>query len=245
MSGIAAFFARESVPDFESIIEPMINAYLDFSINQHIDAVVVDRSDRKQGELPIVHDFDGTYKEIEEDDAKFNSLKTFYKDYMKIGNLMFFSVGHSCVRWDKDKRLVLANNSSNKRTFYKRLDTSEYLSKLYIDNQRDMKRTLEDCDQCDINLLACDIQKENLMSANDGHAGIQMCHAYIKGIGFMLHQNMVCLRNIIHHFTDCSQDAVNLWETWYGHPLEGEVIRETDLESGSMRKIKFNPKFSY
>lgn len=238
MNGIAAFFARESVPGFKQILEPMCNAYLDYSNSRHIDATII-----KPNREVIEWDEDHNLMTSVEDNY-WESFNTFYSENMKVGDLIIFGIG-TCVHFDKDNQIIITNNSSNYRTFKDRQSVIEYLNNLYIKNQRDMKRTLEECDQCDINLLACDIKKMNLMSANDGHAGIQMCHAYIKGIGFMLHQNMVCLRNIIHDFTDCSQDAVNLWETWYGHPLEGEVIRETDLESGAMRKIKFNPKWSY
>ena len=242
MNGIAAFFARESVPDFKQILQPMCNAYLDYSNKRHIDATII-----KPNREVIEWDQDHDLMNMVHDDY-WENFDLFYSDNMKVGDLIIFAVGTqigSGVQYDSQNQIVFTNNSSNIRTFEKHDPVTDYLMNLYIENQRDMKRTLEKCDQCDINLLACDLKKMNLMSAHDGHAGIQMCHAYIKGIGFMLHQNMVCLRNIIHHFTDCSQDAVNLWETWYGHPLEPEVIRETDLESGSMRKIKFNPKWSY
>lgn len=240
MTGIGAFFARESVPDFESIMKPMLNAYLDYNNRRHVEATII-RPNTKE-----VIEWDCDHNILDEIDHNnyWKDFETFYSDNMSIGDLLIFGIGCSVI-YNKDNNFVLANNSSNIRTFKNADSVTDYLCNLYIAKNRDMKRTLESCDQCDINLLACDVNKMNLMSANDGHAGIQMCHAYIKGIGFFLHQNMVCLRNIIHHFTDCSQDAVNLWETWYGHPLEGEVIRETDLESGSMRKIKFNPKWSY
>lgn len=250
MCGIGAFFARESVPDFKSIMKPMCNAYLDYNNRRHIDSIIIRpvRPDDigNKNIKPSIIEWDCDHNiQTEIEGNYWESFEMFFSDNMKVGDLLIFGIGTE-VRYFKDEQIVIANNSSNVRTFKDpKVNTLEYLVELYKKNQRDMKRTLEACDQCDINLLASDIKKMNLMSANDGHAGIQMCHAYIKGIGFMLHQNMVCLRNIIHDFTDCSQDAVNLWETWYGHPLEGEVIRETDLESGSMRKIKFNPKWSY
>lgn len=241
MNGIGAFFARESVPAYKDLMRYMINAYMDDKRKHHLDAIIV----KKDNSDPVyIFDVDGDcYHDIETN--YFEVFEKFYNDNMKIGDLIIFSFDGRIV-YDETEKFILANNSSNVSCFndWKKF-ADNYLYKLYIKNQRDMKRTLEDCDQCDINLIACDLKKMNLMSANDGHCGIQMCHAYIKGIGFMLHQNMVCLRNIIHSFTDCSQDAVNLWETWYGHPLEQEVIRETDLESGAMRKIKFNPKWSY
>lgn len=236
MAGIAAYFARESVPSYTDIMRSMINAYLTYRMTQNVNAVVV-----KKDSTVIEWNYD--YKELDRID--FDSVfKEFYNN-VDVGDLIIIGVNKE-IKYDSENKFIIANDSSNCRTFNKNNESAiEYLSKLYIDCKRDMKRTLEECDQCDINLIACDVKKMNLMTANDGHCGLQMCHAYIKGVGFMLHENMVCLRNIIHDFTDCSQDAVNLWETWYGHPLEAEVIRETDLESGSMRKIKFNPKWSY
>lgn len=237
MAGIAAYFARESVPSYTDIMRPMINAYLTYKMTQNINAVVI-----KKDSNIIEWDYD--YKELDRGDFD-SAFKEFYNNNVDVGDLIIIGVGKE-IKYDSENKFIISNDSSNCRTFNKNNESAiEYLSKLYIDCKRDMKRTLEECDQCDINLIACDIKKMNLMTANDGHCGLQMCHAYIKGVGFMLHENMVCLRNIIHDFTDCSQDAVNLWETWYGHPLEAEVIRETDLESGAMRKIKFNPKWSY
>lgn len=237
MAGIAAYFARECVPCYTDIIRPMINAYLTYKMTQNVNAVII-----KKDSNVIEWDYD--YKELARDD--FDSVfKEFYNNKVDVGDLIIIGVGKE-IKYDSENKFIITNDSSNCRTFNEKNESAiEYLSKLYIDCKRDMKRTLEECDQCDINLIACDVKKMNLMTANDGHCGLQMCHAYVKGVGFMLHENMVCLRNIIHDFTDCSQDAVNLWETWYGHPLEAEVIRETDLESGAMRKIKFNPKWSY
>lgn len=237
MAGIAAFFARESVPDYKFIMEPMLNSYLSFQDKHVIDAVII----KPNGE---VVEWDYTIINGNVDELNDN-FQLFYYENIRIHDLIIFSVDIN-LNYDKENRFILTNDSSNVRTFTKRsYSCDKYLMDLYVEQQRDMKRSLESCEQCDINLIACDLNKMNLMTANDGHQGLQMCHAYVKGVGFMLHENMVCLRNIIHKFTDCSQDAVNLWETWYGHPLESEVIRETDLESGSMRKIKFNPKWSY
>jgi len=237
MNGIGAFFARESVPGFNQILKPMCNAYVSTKEEQFINAVIIKKDKKDNNVIEWDYEFNG------KGEIDYSSFENFYSDNMKLGDLIIFGVNVE-VLYDSDNKFVITNDSSNVRTFKTSEMSLSYLQLLYS-RYRDMKRTLEDCQECDINLLACDVKKGTLMSANDGHAGIQMCHSYIKGIGFMLHENMVCLRNIIHDFTDCSQDAVNLWETWYGHPLEQEVIRETDLESGAMRKIKFNPKWSY
>ena len=240
MAGIAAYFARESVPQFEKILKPMIDCYITDSLCS-FDGVIIN-----PGEEPQLYDCqDINAMGVD----RYQEIKNFYSDKMKKGSLIMFGIDHT-ICWSGDLEcndyVCVLNHSSNKYTIGNQILTAQHLAATYYDKfKKDIKTTLEDTVQTDINMIAYDSAKNFLMSANDGHQGIQMCHAYVKGYGFMLHENMVCLRNIIHDFTDCSQDACNMWESWYGHPLEPEVVRESDLSSGNMRKIKFNPKFSY
>ena len=244
MAGIAAFFARESVPDFNVIIRPMIDSYIT-GPKHDVDCVMYNTN------TGHYHAWDQNEVESFGED-RYKEFRTIYQDTFRPESVLLFGIDLKVqqVSFDgtNDKihsdSIFMLNHSSNKFTIGSQEETAYYLANVYRQH-RDMKRTLECQIETDINILALDTKKKFIYSANDGHQGLQMCHAYIKGIGFMLHENMVCLRNIIHDVTACSEDAVNLWETWYGHPLESEVIRETDLISGNMRKIKFNPKYSY
>lgn len=241
MAGIAAFFARESVPEFEKIMKPMIDAYITHT-SCDFDGVIINP------DKDSVNTYD-CQKVQSMGDNRYEEIKNFYDDNMKRGSLLLFGIDHElcwCGDIECNDYVVVLNHSSNKFAIGNQLITAQHIANNYYDKfQKNMKKTLEDTVETDINILAYDSAKKFLMSANDGHQGLQMCHAYVKGYGFMLHENMVCLRNIIHEFTACSEDACNMWETWYGHPLESEVIRESDLISGNMRKIKFNPKYSY
>jgi len=241
MAGIAAFFARESVPDFKDILKPMIDAYITRGVC-NFEGVIINPEDNN----PETYDCQDINAM---GDKRYEPIADFYDDKMKKGSLLLFGIDQGiCFSGDLEclDYVIFLNHSSNKYTIGEQKITAQSLADNYYDKyKKNIKKTLESTINTDINILAYDSAKKFLMSANDGHQGLQMCHAYVKGYGFMLHENMVCLRNIIHGFTACSEDACNMWETWYGHPLEPEVVRESDLISGNMRKIKFNPRYSY
>lgn len=242
MAGIAAFFARESIPDFDVIMKPMIDSYITHD-TCNFDAMIVDPENPENVQSYDCQDIRSICKN------RYEEIRNFYDDKMEVGSLLMFGIDTE-IAYDGDCEcgdfVAVLNHSSNKYAIGDQILTAQYIAKNYNRKfHKNMKKTLEDNCETDINMLAFDSAKKFLMSANDGHQGLQMCHAYVKGYGFMLHENMVCLRNIIHTITACSEDACNMWETWYGHPLESEVIRESDLISGNMRKIKFNPKYSY
>ena len=69
-----------------------------------------------------------------------------------------------------------------------------------------------------------------------------LAHAYVKGLGFFLHSDVDCLRELIYDYTGCNRDGEFVWESWYGHYLS-PGIREIDLQSGFMRKVKYSPRF--
>lgn len=69
-----------------------------------------------------------------------------------------------------------------------------------------------------------------------------LAHSYLKGLGFFLHSDVECIRDVIYKYTGCNRDGEFLWESWYGHLLS-PGIREIDLQSGFMRKIKYSPRY--
>lgn len=70
-----------------------------------------------------------------------------------------------------------------------------------------------------------------------------LAHMYLRGYGYFLHSDNVCLSGVLEEFTGCIRDGVNVWESWYHHDLDGFSIVEVDLDSGFQFVQKYRPRF--
>lgn len=57
----------------------------------------------------------------------------------------------------------------------------------------------------------------------------------MRGLGFFINSHMEPIRRVIEEVCHTARDGMNLWENWYGHPLDSQHYREIDLDSGFMR----------
>lgn len=130
-------------------------------------------------------------------------------------------------------------SSSNGAYKFKTDIDSESIIASYIKHGRNMKNAMEYLSGGFATLLY-DESKDSLIVANDH---MQIAHAYIRGLGFLLHSDNDVLGKIIYDQLGASRDGMFIWENFYHHYLDGGAIREIDLQSGFMRKTKYTPRY--
>ena len=118
---------------------------------------------------------------------------------------------------------------------------SEAILVSYLKHNRNIKEALEYLSG-GMACLFIDKSKNILYTWNDH---LPLSHSYIRGdLGcYFLHSSDECLREIVKKTCHATQDGVNIWEQWYGHPLNGPRIKCIDLDSGFVSTIKYSPRY--
>lgn len=203
------YFARESVSG-KRILEPFLKDF------DEIHYVLIRRSgDRNNISGSCFEDRESFYNLI--------------KKHMEVGDILLVAEDDSMI-FKKDHIICASmeiSNDENKfsQEFFNIYKVSKYSPESTFDFM--LSDGFTDA------LIAYDKKKDCLYVYNRDDNII--AHAYIRGIGFFVHTEMKPLRDAIQVVCHVARDGMNLWENWYGHPLEGRTYREIDLDSGFMR----------
>lgn len=263
MCGISAFFARESIPDF-SVIDKLFSDMQ----KRGSDGFGCTWIRNINGKRTI----DLTYRNVKNysDPECKKKIKDEIYPQLKIGDILI-GIQRASPETEsatdvnriektlqpvvnKNHGLVIVHNGAVSRRIDDELrswsiKTREYKFKTDIDSeailcsivkyQRNLKNAFEYLSG-GFAVIGFDEQKDSLFVANDH---MQIAHGYIRGIGFFLHSDCDTIGKIIQDVTGMNRDGVFIWESHYHHFLDGHAIREIDLQSGFMKKIKYNPRY--
>lgn len=214
MKKIAVHFARESVPS-RKILEPFLESF------SEIHYVIIKRGDNKhKGNIS------GSY--VPNPNGKELLYKTI-TSHMDIGDILLVSEELKMI-YNNDMLIYASNECGDKSNKF----TSEF-NNIYAATKKSPDLTFDFMlsDGFTESLIAYDQNKDCLYVYNKHDNSI--AHAYVRGFGFFVHTDMQPLRDTIQAVCHVARDGMNLWENWYGHPLEGKTYREIDLDSGFMR----------
>ena len=258
MCGLAGFFARESVPTYT-----VLDSLFSWSEKRGVDGFGLYINNR-DGTDPTVIRRTGRYSDPENKELvqrivsktlKIGSLvlaisraqpetEPATKDASRIQPIMGTFKGSRCVVlhngavsnkiYNELKGWVLENNYS----YTSNIDSEAILVSYYKYN-KNIKDTMEFLSG-GFAAIMYDEKKDMLYVINDFKP---IAHGYVRGLGFFLASDNDCLSEIIYNYTGMNRDGVFLWESHYHHYLSGNAIREIDLQSGFMRKIKYSPRY--
>lgn len=116
---------------------------------------------------------------------------------------------------------------------------SEAIINAYIENGKDMKKTMESLIG-GFSFILYDSHQERLYIVNDFKP---LAIGYWKGHGLIIHSSLDALEEINEVITGTNRTGINTWEDFYFHWHEGYTIREIDLDSGMQRIYNFTPNF--
>ena len=100
--------------------------------------------------------------------------------------------------------------------FHTNID-SEAILAAYVLKQRNMKDAMELLSG-GFAAIMYDERKDMMYTIVDFKP---LAHAYIKGLGFLLHSDVGCLREIIYNYTGCNRDG-----EFYGNPGTGTIYHQ-------------------
>lgn len=218
---IALFYARESVPNLK-----ILNEYFKDFENcwpaYNIELVVINRT-FVNNQVKIVN---RRHVDVE----SYLDLLRFISDNLKIGGIAIMSVMN-------DRRIKsIEYGDDSAEVSVCRNENNEVFREIYEDNKKDALNSFLDClTYMDI-VIYYDSLKDCLYEWH--RKDDQMSHGYIRGLGFFINSNMEPIRRVIQEVCHTSRDGMNLWENWYGHPLDSKHYREIDLDSGFMRIVE-------
>jgi asparagine synthetase B (glutamine-hydrolysing) len=264
MCGIAAFFARESIPDF-SVLDKLFR-WTEKRGQDGCGFAWIRNTKNKKREIHLVGKDPGLYSQ---DNLVKKTIESVVYPNMVIGDVLIF-ISRAAPETetetdvnrieqtlqpiiDKENGLVVVHNGAVSNSILQSLKNvadgipykfktdidSEAIIASYLVHQRNAKSCFEYLSG-GFAVIMYDEKKDMLYVVNDFKP---IAHAYVKGVGFFLHSDNDCLGEIIHDMTGCSRDGVFLWESWYHHYLEGGSVKEIDLQSGYMRKTKYSPRY--
>lgn len=251
MCGIATFFARESIPSFDVIdillkdtelrgtdgfgivlIQRKLKSYKTFyttkRYSDEIDTVKELYSKMNIGDVLIA--LSRATPETEEPSSSTNMQPIVNGDCVVAHN---GDITHQIY-----KELVNYFKESNEFEFITKID-SESIIASYIKHKRNMKDAIEYI----AGGIACvlyDFKKDRLYTILDFKP---IAHSYIRGIGYFLSSNNNTLEKILSITSNIKRDAMNVWEDWYHHYLDGHHIYEVDLDSGMTRIENYTPRY--
>lgn len=155
---------------------------------------------------------------------------------------------HDTMQPIVENGIALIHNGAVSRRVYNELkDSYEYKTKIdseaiiaaYIKFKRDPVKAFEYLSG-GFATIFYDSVKDMLYVVNDH---MPIAHGYLKGVGFFLHSDVDVIRSIIFDMTGCRKDGVCVWEMYYAHYLDGGAVRQIDLDSGFMCKMKYTPRY--
>lgn len=268
MCGITAFFCRESVPDYNLILDPLFRA----TENRGHDGFGVSWINRKTKEI-------FTLKSCKRYSDNVDIYKEFLKD-LNVGDLVL-GISRAAPETespsetknslnvqpihDKEHDIVLVHNGAVSNKIYTELkdwvnsnsievpDTDEidgpyrYTSNIdseailvsYIKHNYNIQHSQEYLSGGFAYLLY-DMNKDCLFMVNDFKP---IAQGYIRGYGYMLHSELAPINDIISKVTHCDRPGICLWENYYSSYLTGGRIKQVDLDSGFVQNIKYSPRY--
>jgi len=254
MCGLATFFARESVPDWEAL-----DTLFSYTERRGQDGFGIYLNNR-DGSGPVIMRFPGKYSDHREEIKAIRPM-------MKIGSIVI-AISRAApeteaattdvnkiqpIRNDEHK-IVVAHNGAVSNKIHRELQDwaktsgeyefgteidSESILAAYIQKHKNVKDMMQYLSG-GFAAIMYDEEQDVLNVINDH---MQIAHGYIKGIGFFLSSELECLDKIIYDNLGVNRDGVNIWEMYYHHYLGGGYIRQVDLQSGFMRKVKYTPRY--
>ncbi len=260
MCGITGFWARESIPDYKYIDQLFQGA--ENRGQDGFGAVIIKNYkyrpwDENKRTIASIYKSEKPYHEVKKD---------VYAWYHNVG----FNIGsvilgiaraapETEVITDKDNLkgtmqpiykddVILVHNGAVNRKVYMELG-KEYKYTTYIDSEAIIAAYLKfgrnpvqafEYLSGGFATIFYDMKKDMLYVVNDH---MPIAHGYLKGVGFFLHSDCDVIRNIIFDMTGCRKDGVCVWEMYYAHYLDGGAIRQIDLDSGFMCKMKYTPRY--
>ncbi len=250
MCGIAAFVARESIPD-----ETILTKLLESTERRGTDGfgvVIVNRHKIK------------VYKTLDLYTSKLADVMEFVNDNLKIGDILIAisraapetepSSSYKNLQPIVNKELGLAlvhngavsnniyeeikNRSDNDYTYISDIDSEAILS-AYTFFGKNIKTTCQYLSGGFASIMY-DQQQHQLYYWTDHKP---LAQAYIRGIGYFLASDNDVLGDIIEDVTGCKRDGICLWEDWYHHYISGHRIKKLDIDSGFITNIKYSPRY--
>ncbi len=262
MCGITAFFARESVPDIKVIDQLFTGAE-----NRGIDGfgyVWIKVCHDGKRHIADVKRFAEPYSEVRE------HVLNEFDGKMKIGDLII-GIARAAPETepmtdvnelertlqpilDRQNSNIVVHNGAvsnsilqnlkvscaefDKYHFHTDIDSEAILAS-YMIHGKNIKYTMEFLSGGFASIMY-DEEKDMMYAITDFKP---IAQAYIKGLGFFLHSDNDVLGEIICDATGCRKDGVCMWENFFHHYLSGPTIREIDLQSGFVKKIKYSPRY--
>jgi len=264
MCGISAFFARESVPDFE-VLDTLFKGMM--SRGQDGFGLCWIHNYKNDGrKIQMVHRSGKNY----DDSSNIDIVKTI-RHQMNIGDVLI-GIQRAAPEtesltdpnrlkqtmqpiYSADNRLVCVHNGSVSGRTHNELrewskTSGEYVFRTEIDSESIIaatvrfRRNMKDVFQYlsgGFAVIMYDEIKDCLYVVNDH---MQIAHSYSRVVGgFMLHSELGPLENVLGKYHGVLKDGVNIWENYYHHFLDGHAIRKIDLQSGCMSKQSYTPRY--
>jgi len=116
---------------------------------------------------------------------------------------------------------------------------SEAIAAAYVFSGRNIKKTCEYLSG-GFAVIMYDSFKDQLYVWNDFKP---IAQAYVRGHGYLLSSDNENLGKIVQSLTGTTRDGICMWENYYHHYMSGGSIREMDMDSGFMKKIKYSPRY--
>lgn len=116
---------------------------------------------------------------------------------------------------------------------------SEAIAAAYVFFGRNIQRTCEYLSG-GFAVIMYDMFKDQLYVWNDFKP---IAQAYVKGHGYLLASDNENLGEIVQSLTGTVRDGICMWENYYHAYMSGGAIREMDLDSGFIKKIKYSPRY--
>lgn len=214
---IALFYARESVPNLK-ILDCYFKDIKEVWPKHDIELVIINRT--------FVNNEEKRVSRKQSHVTSYSDFLNFMYDNLRIGGIAIASSMN-----DRYVKNVEYGDDSVEVSITKEYDIS--FRKIYEKNKKDPLNTFLECKNRMDMVLYYDSLKDCLYEWH--RKNNWMSHGYVRGLGFFINSHMEPIRRVIEEVCHSARDGMNLWENWYGHPLDSQHYREIDLDSGFMR----------
>lgn len=255
MCGIAMFFARESVPDYN-----ILDSLFTWSEKRGIDGFgivhILNCGNRLTTRCLYT---DKPYSEYRDKVMKFLSGKVEVGDIIlaisralpeteaptskitmqPIENHNLVVVHNGAVAKSIDDALRNWSRENHELFSYCTSIDSESILASYVKHNFNIKESMEHISGGFASIIV-DLSKKKIYLITDFKP---LAHSYIRGVGYFVASDVGCLREIVQKITHAPRDGMNLWEDWYAHYLRGGRIKEIDIDSGMTRTISYRPRY--
>jgi 7-cyano-7-deazaguanine synthase in queuosine biosynthesis len=255
MCGIAMFFARESVPDYD-----VLDTLFTWSEKRGIDGFGIVHILRCGNKITTrCLNTDKPYSEYKDEVKKFLSSEIEVGDIIvaisralpetesptskinkqPIENSGLVVVHNGAVTKSVDNDLRKWSKENPEKYSYCTSIDSESILASYVKHNSNIKDAMEYISGGFASIMV-DLYKKKIYLITDFKP---LAHSYIRGVGYFVASDVGCLREVVQKITHSPRDGMNLWEDWYAHYLRGGRIKEIDIDSGMTRTISYNPRY--